>query len=439
MLGWLGKNLPTLILAFVIAAIVWISAEIASDPNEERVHPRPIPIEVIGLKSDMVQVAEIPDEIALTLTAPRSVWVSLVKDQEAIRAWIDLSGLPKGTHTVPVNVQVSLSPVRINSIDPEGIKVDLEPFVIRDFPVELTVTGDPAIGYRKGTPVIEPEVISISGPEDLVDQVAETAVSLDISGSNETIKRSLIVQPRSDDGKIVTEITISPPSVTVTQPVNLLGGYRNIIVKVVTSGEVADGYWLTNVSVNPPSVVVFSSNPTLVNQLPGFVETIPIDLTGLNDDVDIRANLNLPDEITLVGEETVLVRLSIAASEGNLPITLPIETIGLIPEYEAVFSPDTVNLILTGPLPLLTNLTPSSIRVIVNVSGLEPGVHQVVPEVDLLPNEVRVESLQPETVSVTITVAPTPTPTPEIEGSDTAADSTPTTLISTAPTATPSS
>ncbi len=439
MLGWLGKNLSTLILAFVIAGIVWISAEIASDPNEENVYPRQIPIEIIGMKSDMVQIADIPDEIALTLTAPRSVWVSLAQDQESIRAWIDLSGLPKGPHTVPVNVQVSQSPVRINRVDPESVKVELEPFVIREFPVELTVTGDPAIGYRKGTPAIEPSAIGISGPEYLVDQVVEVAVSLDISGSNEMIKRSLVVQPRSDDGKIVTGITITPPSVTITQPVNLLGGYRNVIVKVLTTGEVADGYWLTNVSVNPPSVVVFSTNPTLVNELPGFVETNPIDLTGLNDDVDIRANLNLPEEITMVGEESVLVRLSIAAREGNLPITLPIESIGLIPEYEAIYSPATVNLILSGPLPLLTNLTPSSIRVIVNVSGLEPGIHQVVPEVDLLPNEVKVESLQPGTITVTITVAPTPTPTPETQGTETAADGTPTTLSNPVPTATPSS
>ena len=37
-------------------------------------------------------------------------------------------------------------------------------------------------------------------------------------------------------------------------------------------GYVADGYKLTNITVSPPTVTVFSSDPTLVNELPGYVE-----------------------------------------------------------------------------------------------------------------------------------------------------------------------
>jgi len=190
---------------------------------------------------------------------------------------------------------------------------------------------------------------------------------------------------------------------------------------------VAEGYWLTNVSVTPPNVTVFSSNPALVNALPGFVETNPLDLSGLSDDVDIRATLNLPDGVTLAGEQSVLVRLSIAALEGSLPISLPLEVVGLPPELKATLSPGNVELLLTGPLPLLNNLTPGGIRISVNLSGMDVGVYQVAPVVDLLPSQVRVASILPESVEVTIQVAPpventvtpgltpasrTPTPTP---------------------------
>jgi len=413
MFNWLGKNLSTFILALILAVVVWVSAVVAADPNEERLYPRDVELEVIGLDSSMIQVAEIPEVVRLTLNAPRSIWQRLTQDTNAVSAWIDLSDFGKGEHTAEVNVEISQSPVRVISVDPQEVQVELEPFVDRAFPVQLIVTGDPALGYRKGTALIEPEEVIISGPESIVNQVESVTAAIDISGANESINRTVFVQPRDENGKLVTDMTVSPASVAISQPINLLGGFRNVVVKVSTIGEVDEGYWLTNVSVNPPSIVVFSANPELVNQLPGYVETNPIDLTGLNDDVDIRATLDLPEGITMVGEESVLVKLSIAAREGSLPIILPIQSIGLSPEYLASFSPETVNLILSGPLPLLTNLTPASIRVVVNLSGLEPGSYQVTPEVDLVPSEVKVESIEPETVLARITLAPTPTPTPE--------------------------
>ena len=110
----------------------------------------------------------------------------------------------------------------------------------------------------------------------------------------------------------------------------------------------------------------------------------------------------------IIGEQSVLVRLSIAALEGSLPITLPLEVVGLPPELKATLSPASVELLLTGPLPLLNNLTPGGIRISVNLTGLEVGVHQVAPVVDLLPSQVKVASILPESVEVTISVAPTP-------------------------------
>ena len=64
-----------------------------------------------------------------------------------------------------------------------------------------------------------------------------------------------------------------------------------MVVKVASTGQVASGYRLTNISVFPPTVTVFSTNPSLVDRLPGFVETSPLDLTGVKDDIDIRLPL----------------------------------------------------------------------------------------------------------------------------------------------------
>ena len=81
---------------------------------------------------------------------------------------------------------------------------------------------------------------------------------------------------------------------------------------------------MTNITASPPNLVVFSTNPQLVNNLPNFIETTPLDLTGAQDDLDVRLSLNLPRGISAVGDQTILVQVSIAAIEGSEQILLPV-------------------------------------------------------------------------------------------------------------------
>ncbi|UCH60765.1 MAG: hypothetical protein JSV61_04610 [Anaerolineales bacterium] len=413
MLRWLGRNLSTLLIAFLLALFVWVAAVISTDPNIEQVYARSVDIEIIGQDPSLLLVRNIPSQVQLTLNAPQSLWSQLESNPELVTAWIDLSGLGEGEHVVKVKTQIALSPLNVVNLEPAEISLSLEPALTQTHEVELRINGDPALGYRRGPATIEPAQINVSGRESLVQQVVAVRAFLDIAGANDTVRRLASVIPIDEVGETVGGVTLTPASVSVTLPINLQGGYRNVVVKVVTNGQVDEGYWLTNVSISPPNVTVFSSNPQLVNALPGFVETNPIDLTGLSDDVDIRATLDLPEGVSLAGEESVLVRLSIAALEGSLPISLPIEVVGLTPELEAIVSPETVDILLTGPLPILNNLNPAGIRVSVNVTGLEIGVHQLAPVVDLLPSQVEVASILTPNVEVTIRVAPTPTPTLE--------------------------
>jgi YbbR domain-containing protein len=410
MVRWVLRNLSTLLLAFILALVVWVSAVLSTDPNQQAVYQRPVALELINQDPADLQMAELPEQVRITINAPRSIWERLNNNPSYVRAWIDLSGLEKGEYIRPVVAQISINPARIVRIEPDEVRVVLEPLVTRTLSLKLDVSGEPALGYRSGTVEVEPVRVNVSGPETLVGRITEARVALDISDATDNVRRSVSVQVVDEKGASVQGVTVSPAAVTIDQQINLQGGYRNVVVKVITIGQVAEGYWLTNMSVAPPNVTVFSANPRQVNELPGFVETQPIDLNGLNDDLDIRTALNLPEGVSLAGEESVLVRLSIAALEGSLPITLPMGLIGLPPEYAAQIAPDSVSVLLTGPLPLLNNLNPAGIRVSINVSGLEPGVYQLRPVVDLLPPQVQVGSIQPAEVQVSIDLAPTPSP-----------------------------
>ncbi len=418
-LRWLAKNFGTLLTAFILAVIVWVSAVIASDPNEEHVLDRPVPIEIIGQNSNLQIMGDVPSTVSVVLRAPSTIWTQLNNDPQTVTAKIDLSNLGPGVHTVPVQVQVTPHLVLLVSQNPEQVTVTLDSIVSQAFPVDLVVTGNPPVGYKAQTPILNPAVVKVTGAESLVSQVKQARITLDITNANQTITRDEVPVLLDAEGGQVNGLTLTPESVTITQPIVLLGGYRYVIVRAVTVGQVSTGYRVTNIFVTPIGVVVFSSNPELVNNLPGYIETQPVDLTGKEDDFETLVDLNLPAGISVVGDSKVLVQVSIATVESSLAISLPVEIIGLSPGLEASVNPVVVNVILSGPVPVLNTLGPTDVRVVVDLTGFDVGIYQFTPQVNILPDRVTLSSILPATVEVTITIAPTPTQTVTPNGTTT--------------------
>ncbi len=412
-LRWLGRNLGTLLMAFILALIVWVSAKISEDPNQEDILQRQIPIEKIGLNPELLIMGSFPTNIRLTIDAPGSVWRELRNNENSVRAWVDLSGLGPGDYVRPVQVQFdpTLRSARVVAKEPDQVQIRLEKLVTQTYSITLDVNGTPALGYEVGTTVITPTQVTVSGAESLVNQVKEINASLNIAGASQTINTSLPLRALDADGRTVAGVSVIPEALSIKQPIKLLGGYRNVIVRVVTIGQVANGYKITNIVVTPTNLVVFSSNPSLLNQLPGYVDTQPLDLNGAQDYLETPLGLNLPQGILAVNDQKVLVQVFIAPIESNLTVTLPVEVIGLKPGLAVQVAPTTVDIILSGPLPVLNTLKPSDFRVVVDLSGLDIGTHPVEPKVSILPPRVKLESILPATLEVTIVLAPTPTVT----------------------------
>ena len=417
------KSIPTLILSFFLSVAVWISAVNAVDPVQQRVYPRPVPIERVGLDSGLVISGDIPGQVSVTMSAPGSVWDHMTNDRATVRAWIDLTDLGPGTHNAEVRVQPLTQPAKVVSKSPQMVMVTLEELVTQDFAVSLNIRGEPAIGFQADSPALSNETVTISGPGSQVARIKVVRINLDLTQASDTINRRLDVQALDATENVVDGITITPAQITVNQPISQRGGYRNVVVKVASTGQVASGYRLTNISVFPPTVTVFSSNPALVDRLPGFVETSPLDLTGVRDDIDIRLPLNLPNGVEVVGEQTVLVQVGVATIEGSITLVgLPVDVTGLPEELSARLSPRTVDVIISGPVPLLDRLENSDVRVFLDLSEVDEGTYQFAPKVTLSIAELKLESILPSSIEVIVeprsqvtptrTLAPTPTGTP---------------------------
>ena len=411
MLNWLISNLKTFLLACIMAIAVWVSAVTAADPDEVRVFPRTIPLEVLGQDPRLVIVGSLPERVNVTLRAPRSTWEQLTSTDGQVRAFLDLSGLEAGEHNLEVKLQVITQPVRVISMTPQTLDVNLELLATKVLPIQLSIRGEPAVGYEAGSVHISPPEGTISGSQSRVEQVIDVRSDLSIAGVRQDVQNTLTLRLLDATGLSVNGLTVRPESAQVFIPITQQGGYRDIAVKVNVRGQVAAGYRLTTVSVFPPVLTVYSQNPALVKDLPGFVETEPLNLNGASQDIDTRLPLVLPRGVSIVGEQTVQVQVGIDTIEGSLSLNdVVITVVGLAPGLEAVISPDRLDVILTGPLPLLDKLTAGDVRFFVDLTGLPIGAHQVVPQAEIFITDIEVQSLNPATVEVIIRAAETPSP-----------------------------
>lgn len=412
MLRRITENYKTLLWAFALAIAVWISAVTAADPDETRSLPNPVPVEIIGQSSNLVLSSNIPTEVVVTLRAPTSVWKLIDADPQLVKAILDISSLSSGDHSTDLQIQVDARPVQIVSVAPKTIHFSLEPLTQKTVDLDLSIVGQVAVGYQTLEAEINPTQVVIAGAQSQVDRVTRVRVTIDLSGIRENFDEVSKVEVLDENGQVVEGITVTPESVNVFIPVSQQGGYRDVAVKINVIGRVASGYRLTDLSVFPQVLTVFSTDPELVSSLPGTIETEPLDLQNAQDDISTRLSLVLPEGVSIIGEQTVIVQAGVLPIEGSITLANEIiEIVGLEEGLRAQVSPLIVDVILSGPLPLLDTLTRQSVRATVDLTGLGAGTYQITPKVEILISNIVVESILPNAVEVVISpISVTPTP-----------------------------
>lgn len=402
------------VLALILAVLVWVVAIQTDDPTQVNTYPTALPITLINEPPGSLVYGQSADSVHVTLRAPQSVWAQLTPDQ--FKAQVNLAGQPFGQLNLPVLVQVANRAVQVERTDPATIDLRLESTAEQSFPVRITVTGEPALGYTAQPASATPSQVTVRGPASFVGRVAQVLGTVSIQGARQTVDLPVRLNARDKDDNPVGFIVLAPESVQAHVEVKQLGGFRDMAVKVVVRGQVAPGYRISNVTVTPPIVTVFGSSQT-IDQSPGFLETVPITVTNAQDDVEERIALNVPGGISLLGDPAVQVRVQIEAIQGGLTVQRPVTVLGLPPDMDTRLSPDTIDVILTGPLPKLQSLNPDDVRVVADLVNLGVGTHQVKPQA-IVPQGVVAESMLPATIQVTIgptgTLPVSPLPTPAV-------------------------
>lgn len=398
------QSLPTLFSALFFAVIVWIFAVTQADPVETRTYPRPIQMEIIGLGQNLMITNDITQQINLAVRAPSSIHTQLANDINLIDATLDLTGLEPGVHTLTPQVSLGVGPAEIVRISPTSVFVRLDAIITESFPIKLRMIGNPAIGFEVQPPELSNETVLISGPQELIDTIEQVVAEINVTDVTDDVQRMIELVPYDEEELPVTGISLNPSTIQANIPVTQRGGFRTVVVKIITSGQIAPGYRLTNIFAMPPTVTIFSADPNLVDDVPGFIETTPINLNMASEDIEIRVALDLPAGINVVGSQNVTVQIGVEPIQSSVSFNdLLIQIEGLGEDYEVEISPETVDIFISGPLPLLDQLNQDDILVLIDLTDQTPGTYQVTPEVLLEDNQLSVDVIIPSAIEVIIT------------------------------------
>ncbi len=398
--GRFFELLSTLLLSLVLAIIVWLIAINQEDPIIQDEYGERIPVAVRNLDETLLPLQNLNDTtVRVALQAPKSSWDEL--DVSDFSAYIDLAGLDAGVHDVDVKVDVVDPKVDVVSVSKPQLRVQLDEVTEKETPVRVEIMDASAFGYDWQSPIVDPITVTVSGPSTQVNQVSVAKADVYLRNAKNQVERVQQVTLVNSQGQQVDRVTVTPPDVRIVVPVEEWPGRKEVAVRVSMEGQPPAGYRLTSVRANPSTVVLLGNAETL-GAVPGFVETQPITLTNATSEIEQRLSLIIPEDVTVLEGQTVDVTVNITPIEGGTTVRQAPIVQGVAPGLEASVALDTVEVILSGPLPLLESLEADDIFVILDLTGLLPGVHTVAPRV-VVPDEIRAEGVLPEQVEVVIT------------------------------------
>ena len=386
---------------FLISIGMWIYA--ASTVTTVAKFPSGIPIKIINLTPGMVAIYD-QKEVGVQIAAEPAVWQNLTT--ESFTAFIDLNGRSVGTYSIPLNVTTTVSGVQIISKNPSVLVVSIEPSLEKEVPVTAKISGNAAENMTAGDVTFDPATVKISGPKSIIDGINQVMASLVLSGEAGDFSKAAKVEALGSDGAPVNFVNYLPAQVTANVKIVKAGNVKNLGIKVLTSGTPASGLYVSSVSTNPSILNAIGSADAL-RQLTA-ISTQPISIDGISKNLTTRVSLDIPSGIKIDGNiSSVSVTINLSSAPLSRTITIPIKTKNLPAGLKiSSISPQTVDVVVTGPSDLINGLSTDTISLVLDLSSANSGSNSInIANADFaLPAGISISNFQPQ--SATIVLSP---------------------------------
>ncbi|RMG16783.1 MAG: hypothetical protein D6729_10240 [Deltaproteobacteria bacterium] len=148
---------------------------------------------VLRLPDDLISVGEVPERARVVVSGPWA-FVTTIEEEDIPPITIDLGESAPGPVTWFLDESsVRVPPgLRVASVTPAVVEIELDRVVTREVPVTPKLTGTPAPGFVAADPRVRPETVALSGAARELEPVTEVATeTIDLTGVRETIVREV--------------------------------------------------------------------------------------------------------------------------------------------------------------------------------------------------------------------------------------------------------
>lgn len=308
----LTNNLALKIISVLIGIIIWYVVVETNDPIQQS-KPYEVAVQFTNTSyiEDGKQTFLVEDDYQTVKVLIRDSKSRLSQIQSSdISVVADLTQIVKmDENTNPVYVPLSVSCSKVSSsaeiiLSRQTVPITLES--VKQEPVTVVAAykdSKPAKGYEVGTMTPNPESVTISGPESIINKISYVLANVNVDGMTTDGVRSAEVTIIDKNGETLTEpsgssLRFGDQGGNLHVDVSVTLWKRKSDVKLVAnySGEPARGYQVTEITTTPSEITVAGSEEALAKlEALGNTITIPGDLVSVEGaSGDIKMAVDIP-------------------------------------------------------------------------------------------------------------------------------------------------
>jgi YbbR domain-containing protein len=369
-----------------------------------------IRVDVAGQPSDWIRLGQLRGVTIIYRVASDSA--ALVQPESFI-AVVNFSDYDPAQaaepQSLPVEVRSTLNGVDILSVEPDEVTVTLDRVDTKTIPVRID-RGEVPTGLEIGEPQLSVREVSARGAASLLARVDHARATVSIQPSGIDVNDQVELTPVDVNAEPVLSVELDPSSVTVQIEVEAIETSKTVPVRPDLQGTVAAGYEIASISMDPP-LVTLRGLPAALTDVSEVV-TEPLPIGGATSTLTLESVLALPPGTRLSeASQPPVVTIEVRPAVVTRTFLLGLVCQGADPGVACLPQLSQVALTLRGTAAALDALDEAAITPILDVSGLAPGEHDVVPTV-VLPAGVERVSLSPGIVTVLLQPPASPSAAP---------------------------
>ena len=272
-------------------------------------------------------------------------------------------------YTISYPKTVAESSITLVSKSADTVTVSVTAESSKSVPVKATFTGSVASGYYAGEIVCSPEEITISGPEEIVEQVEYAVVTVGDENVTDSVNAEYEFTLVDADGNEIDMSTLTCSTDTIAVAMSV--GEKKTIPLTVT---IVEGGGATEdditVEIDPESISV-SGDSTTLDELDS-IDLGTIDLSEILTTATITKEINLPGTLdNLSGTTQATVKVTVSGLSVKTVTATQFTILNKPDNYTTTLVTESLNVTIRGTEEALEAVTAEDITVSVDLSQID--------------------------------------------------------------------